>query len=55
MIRTTIRMGAALGVVAALAACGNRGNDDEVVIVEPAPTPIFAKDGTVINDPQVGQ
>lgn len=52
-MRRTIRFCTALGVVALAAACARDTNDD-VVVVEPVSTPIFAKDGTVIGESRVG-
>lgn len=52
-MRRTTTISTALATALLLAACGGNA-DDDVVVVDPAPTPIFAKDGTIINDPSVG-
>ena len=38
----SIKLLAILGVVASVAACGNRSQEEEFVVVEPAPAPMPA-------------
>ncbi|CTQ48297.1 hypothetical protein [Jannaschia donghaensis] len=51
MIRNTVRLGLLAGTATLLVACGRA--EPEPVVIAPAPTPIFTKDGQVIAQPTV--
>ncbi|WP_308915970.1 hypothetical protein [Jannaschia sp. LMIT008] len=51
MYRTPLRLTALAATAMVLVACGS--NDDDFVVVDPAPAPIFTKDGRVLDQNRV--
>lgn len=51
MLRKSTRFAALTGTVLLIAACGR--SEPEAVVFTPEPTPIYTKDGRVIDQPMV--